>query len=232
MAETKKQLNRAIIVAHRSIPSKARPPALTSLRWVLRLVGSYHLTHSTPKLLEKVAQLFEAENRTIWAQWARQKACEEQGHDHLALLDILAMGYDAETVVKVLSASEATALVNYSSQSIQDCDPLRYVGYSFVMEYLPTKIVGEDYIRKVEAILPLGICATRCLRVHSGVGADVKHVEETIEMVARLSEKERKRVALACYETALLCFSPPRKGYLSDEELQNLLKPLKLRPSL
>ncbi|MBD2534277.1 hypothetical protein H6G97_34055, partial [Nostoc flagelliforme FACHB-838] len=36
--------------------------------------------------------------------------------------------------------------------------------------------------------------ATRCLRVHSGVGSDVEHVEETVALVAALTPEERTRV--------------------------------------
>ncbi|MCX7595925.1 MAG: hypothetical protein N2235_19615, partial [Fischerella sp.] len=62
--------------------------------------------------------------------------------------------------------------------------------------------------------------------IHSSVGADAEHVEETIEMVAGLDPQERNCVAAACYEVALLCFSPPKEDYISDEELQNVLKQL------
>ncbi|MDJ0573517.1 MAG: hypothetical protein QNJ53_31375 [Pleurocapsa sp. MO_192.B19] len=47
-------------------------------------------------------------------------------------------------------------------------------------------------------------------------------------MVAGLTAKDRIRIAVACYETALLCFSPPTEGYISDKELQQILEPLKL----
>ena len=81
-------------------------------------------------------------------------------------------------------------------------------------------------------MLPPGIHATRWLRVHSGVGAEVEHVKETVEIVAELTPQECIRVAKACYETALLRFSPPKESYISDEELQNVLKPLKLNTCL
>lgn len=81
-------------------------------------------------------------------------------------------------------------------------------------------------------MLPPGTHATRWLRIHSGVGAEVKHVEETVEVVAELTPQERICVARACYETALLRFAPPKEDYISDSELQNVLKPLELNTCL
>ena len=88
--------------------------------------------------------------------------------------------------------------------------------------------IGEDYIQKVEALLPPETKATRCLRVHSSVGADAAHVDENVSLIAGLSAEERTRIARACYETALICFSPPPGEYISDKELQQILEPLKL----
>ena len=88
--------------------------------------------------------------------------------------------------------------------------------------------INEDYIQKVQTLLPTGTNATRCLRVHSSVGADADHVDDNVSMIAKLSASERTRIARACYETALMCFSPPSEGYISDEELQTILEPFKL----
>lgn len=224
-ATTRKLLDGAIAFARRAVSSSRRPPALTRLRWIWRLAGLYHLTHATPRLMKKAAHHFASSGRRSLAQWAAQKAGEERGHDQLALLDIQSVGYKAEAVVEVLVPPAAVALVNYFTRSVQAPDPIGCVGYCYTMERLALGI-GEEYIQGVEALLPPGIQATRCLRVHSSVGSDVGHVEETIEMVAGLAPEERARVARACYETALLCFNPPKEGYISDEELQNILKPL------
>ncbi|MEO0970079.1 MAG: iron-containing redox enzyme family protein [Cyanobacteria bacterium J06639_18] len=226
VAKTRKLLDGAIALAWHHVKSNRRPPALTPTRWVWRLAGSYHLTHLTPQLMEKAAQRFTSEGRKVLAQWAVEKAREEAGHDRLALLDIQSMGYEAEDVVEALVPPAAEALVNYFIGSVWKRDPINCVGYSYTMERLALG-VEENYIRRVEGLLSPGINATRCLRVHSNVGADAEHVEETIEMVTELLPQERKEVATACYETALLCFSPPKKDYISDEELHNVLRPLK-----
>ncbi|MDJ0745111.1 MAG: hypothetical protein QNJ32_17370 [Xenococcaceae cyanobacterium MO_167.B27] len=232
IATTSKLLDGAIAAAKYTVNSKVRPPALTATRWVWRLAGFYHLCYPTQQLMEEAAIAFGAAERWSLEEWALQKAKEEKGHDLLALLDIKSMGYDAEAVVKTLVPTAAMTLIDYFTRSAQDDDPIDCVGYSYTMERLATGIVDEQYIQKVEGLLPPNTHATRCLRVHSSVGADAKHVEQTVEMVAGLTPQELVRVARASYETALLCFSPPRDGYISDSKLQQILNPLKLSKSL
>ena len=231
VATTSQLLDGAIAAARYAVNSDARPPALTATRWVLRLAGAYHLTHPVPRLLKEAARRFALTNRYILAQWAKEKAKEETGHDKLALHDIHSLGYNAEAVVKILVPPAAKVLMNYFTRSVRDNDPIDCVGYSYTMERMAMGI-DEEYIQKVEVLLPPNTNATRCLRVHSSVGADADHVEETVEMIAELTAKERVRIARACYETAIMCFSPPPKGYVSDELLRSLLNPLKLDKTL
>lgn len=228
---TRKLLDGAIAVAQRTVNSNVRPPALTAIRWIWRLAGAYHLTNPVPQILEEAAEKFAEADRYVLAQWAMEKAQEETGHDLLALRDIQALGYDAEAVVEILVPPAAKVLIDYFTRSAQDDDPIDCVGYSYTMERLAMG-VDEEYIQKVEELLPSNTKATRCLRVHSSVGADAEHVEETVEMVAKLTTKERVRVARACYETALMCFSPPQESYITDELLRSLLNPLKLDKTL
>jgi hypothetical protein len=231
IAKTRKLLDRAIAYAWYTVKSERKPPTLTHMRWVWRLAGAYHLTHSYPPLIEEAAWRFEKMGRKNLSQWAAQKAIEERGHDRLALLDIQSMGYKAEAVVEALIPPSAVALVNYLAQSVYATDPIGCVGYSYTLERLATGI-KEKHIQPIEALLPPGNRATRCLRAHSGVGVDVEHVEETVEMVAGLAPQERVRVARACYETALLYFSPAKEDDISEQELQHILKPLESRTHL
>jgi len=226
IATTRKLLDGAIVAARRTVSPSIRPPALTRLRWIWRLAGSYHLTHTTHRLMAEAAQKFTSMGHNRLAQWAVQKADEERGHDQLALLDIRSIGYEAEAVVEALIPPAAMALVDYFSQSVQGLNPIGCVGYSYTIERLAAG-VREEHIQAVEALMPAGIQATRCLRVHSGIGADLEHVEETVKMVTGLNPEEHVDVAAACYETALLCFSPPKDGYISEEELHYILNPLK-----
>ena len=224
-ATTRKLLDAAIAAAKGAVKSDVKPPALTSTRWVWRLAGLYHLCHPIPQLIESARQQFALAERWSLTQWAAQNAVEEEGHDLLALKDIQSLGYDPEAVVKALVPPASKVLIDYLTRSVNDSDPIDCVGYAYTMERLALG-VNQRYIEDVEALLPQGVKATRCLRVHSSVGADLDHVAETVEMVAKLSALERTRVAIACYETALLCFSSPG-NYLSDASIQEILAPLK-----
>jgi hypothetical protein len=226
-ATTRNLLDTAIAAAKYAIKSNVRPPTLTPIRWVWRLASAYHLTSPVPRLMKDAAIGFAGNGRSLLKQWALGKAKEEKGHDQLALLDIQSLGYDAEAVVKVLVPPAAVTLIDYLTRSAQDNDPIDCVGYSYTMERMALGI-GANYIQKVEALLPQKTNATRCLRVHSSVGADAEHVEENVSIIAKLTPSERIRIARACYETALMCFSPPPEAYISDEELQQILQPLKL----
>jgi hypothetical protein len=228
VAKIQKVLDRAIVSARYAVKSDRRPPALTPTRWVWRLAGFYHLCHSTPQLMEEASQRFASAGRKSLAEWATQKGREETGHDRLALLDIQSMGYKAEAVVEALVPPAAKALVDYFTESAHDPDPINCVGYSYTAERLGI-CIGEGYIQSVEALLPPHIKATRCLRVHSAISStEVGHVKETLAMIAGLTPEERVRVAKACYQAALLRFSPPKEAYISDREIQNVLKPLEL----
>ncbi len=227
VATSKKLLDGAIAAVKYAVNSNVRPPALTATRWVWRLAGLYHQTHPIPQLMEEAARRFEKAGNSFLAQWATEKAKEEAGHDLLALRDIQSLGYDAEAVVETLVPPSAKVLIDYFTRSIQDLDPIDCVGYAYTMERLALG-VDEHYIQKVKALLPPNIQATRCLKVHSSLGSDTAHTEDTVEMIAGLTSLERTRIARACYETALLCFSPPKNDYISDEELQQILQPLKL----
>lgn len=226
LATTRKLLDGAIAAAKIAISSSTKPPPLTPARWVWRLAGAYQVSHVTPPLMEEASQRFAAAGREVLAKWAAEKAQEERGHDQLALLDIQSMGYQAEEVVKAIVPPAAMVLVDYFTRSVRDSDPIDCVGYTYALERISLR-VGEEYIQKVESLLSPGINATRSLRVHSSVGSDSEHVEEGVEMIAGLSCEERTRIARASYETALLFFSPPEKGYMSEEELLDMLKPFK-----
>lgn len=231
VAKTRKLLDRSIAYAWKTVQPRCRPPALTPTRWVWQLAGSYHLCRPIPQLMEEVAQRFASMGRESLAQCVAQKAIEERGHDLLALLDIRSMGYEAEALVKALFPPAAAALINYVTQSINAPEPIGWLGYCYTMERLAAGI-GEEYIQTVEDLLPPGIQATRCLRAHSRLGSELEHLEETVEVVSGLTPEERTSVMFACYETALLCFSPPKEGYISEAQLQNVLRPLVSRKHL
>lgn len=199
LAKTRKRLDRAIVSAWHTVKTNRRPPALTPTRWVWRLAGFYHLCHYTPQLMKKAQERFALADRQTLAQWAGQKAREEAGHDQLALLDIKSMGYQSEAVVEVFFPPAAKSLVDYFTRSVQDSDPIDCVGYSYTAERLGI-CIGEGYIQTVEALLPPGIKATRCLRAHSAISAEVEQVKATLVMIAGLTEQECESRGECCYQ--------------------------------
>jgi len=194
-------------------------PPLTPTRWIWRLVGYYHLTSSTPELLRLAAASFERDGRTALASWAKVRAREETGHDVLALRDLRAMGVEPERAVAALRPHPAEPLVAWFRAAATAADPLPCVGYAYVVERLAMGTSAED-IRDVEACLPAGARATRCMRVHSGVGSDADHVADTVAVVAGLSPSERAAIARAVFEAALVCTAPPTEDAPTDASIR------------
>jgi hypothetical protein len=226
LATTRYLLDGAVGAGQRSVSQTEPPPPLSATRWVFRLAGYYHTTRVTPGLMEKAAARFAASGSEALARWAETKAREERGHDELALRDLRALGYAAERVVDVLRPEIAVALADAFAAWVLGPDPVYCVGYAYALERLALTR-GPDYLARVEGVLPKGVLATRCLRVHSGSGSDARHVEETAVMVAGLPAGDRAKIALACYETAALCSMSPKGGHLTEDALQQVLAPLK-----
>lgn len=225
-ATTRQLLDGAIAAAGGGAPRSAPRPPLTPARWAWRLAGYYCTTHATPRLMAVAAERFAAAGRQALAAWARDKVREEAGHDRLALRDLAALGHHAERVVAALVPPTAAALVRYfEARVLEDEDPIGCVGYAYTLERLALERGPRD-IAAVEAVLPPGVMATRCLRVHSAMGSDAAHVEELVALVAGLAAGERERVARACYETALIYCTPPPGGFITDEALAARLSAL------
>lgn len=220
-AIARRLLDAAVAAAFRFARPDAVPP-LTATRWIYRLAGLYHLTHSTPALLQLAAARFAAAGRDALAGWARVRAREESHHDLLALRDLQSLGLDGEAVVRALRPANAIRLVAAFEASVHAPDPIGCVGYAYAIERL-AMTVGEAEIAAAQALLPAGVRATRCLRVHSAAGSDGDHVADTLEVVARLSPGEREAIARAAYETARLCFEPDPAGAPSDAAIAALL---------
>ncbi|NJL51159.1 MAG: hypothetical protein HC930_01185 [Hydrococcus sp. SU_1_0] len=224
---TKKLLDTAIVLGKRAASVEEEFPALSVNNWVWSLINQYHSTHSTPVLMQEASIHFAAQGKKHLAAWAEQKAIEETGHDRLALLDIESLGYKAQDLVQAFMSPSAKSLLAYFISSVENPDPIGVVGYSYTLERI-SLAVKTSHIQGIEALIPSGINATRCLRVHSSIGSDVEHVEETIAMVARLTSVERNRIAIACYETAKLYFSTSKQDFPLANKLQEQLQLFKL----
>jgi hypothetical protein len=216
-------LDGAIGAAAAGRAASRAPLPLTPLRWLWRLAGYYLTTEATSRLMPEAARRFAAAGHRDLADWAVLRAREETGHDTLAVRDIRALGYEPRHVLQRFIPPAAKALVDYFTATVREApDPIGCVGYAYALERLAAERGASD-IDAVQAILPRGVNATRCLRVHSAAGSDAQHVAETIETVVRLSPAHRAAVAKACFETARL-FYAPAAGVPADGELFDRLQ--------
>lgn len=225
--ETTRHLLEGALAAGQRLARRDQPtPPLTPLRWAWRLAGYYHTTHSTPGLMAEAAERFAAAGRQALAAYARLKVQDEGGHDALALRDLAALGYAAAALVAAVRPATAAALVDYFVQTVRAADPVGCVGYAYALERMAISI-SRRYIEQVEALLPAGVRATRCLRVHSSIGADVSHVQDALDLTSCLPAADRVRIAQACFQTVIIRYSTPLDDYLSDAELERRLAPFR-----
>lgn len=223
---TRLLLDSAIGAAQRlPMPALARPE-LSEARWALRLAGYFHTTNATSRLMPVAARRFQEAGKTELARWAEQKTKDERGHDDLALRDLQDLGFDARALVDAIVPETAKKLVAFFEETVlRDELPTRSVGYAYALERLASTRTRQD-VRAIEAMLPKGKNATRCLHVHSGVGSDVDHVEDIVRLVSDLPHQEREIITRAAYETTRLGRSTTTPT-LSEQELVRLLAPFR-----
>jgi hypothetical protein len=110
-------------------------------------------------------------------------------------------------------------------QRICDSDqPIGVFGYVYVLERLAL-LTTEETIAGIERLIPEGIKATRCLRVHSAVGSDTRHVEESLEFIASLDARDRAAIARAALDTSRVVHAD-NDDYPGDEVMRQVLQEL------
>lgn len=227
VATTTKLLNGAIAAAKKVTRSSVKPMSCKSSRWIWQLASAYHRCLVTPEIMEEACIGFAMLGRWNLAEWAAQKANYEKGQDRLVLQEIRSIGYDPQAVVKTLVPPSSNLLIDYLIRSVRDWNPIDCVGYSYTMERLGIEF-KKEYLNKLKLPLLLAIRADFEPKLHSDISSSIERAERIANIVAELAAKERIRVAVACYETAIMCLNLSTKGYTSDKELQRILKPLKL----
>ncbi|MEY4757909.1 MAG: hypothetical protein RJA34_2807 [Pseudomonadota bacterium] len=185
--------------ARQSESASLMPPA-SLLRHIHGLASSYQTAHATPPIMRMVAERFRAIGRAKVAEYCEQVAREESGHDELALRDLAALGINALAFVAQLRPARAMVVVDYFQQLATSADPISVLGYAYALERTSLFQTGER-VAAIEAVIPAGIMATRCLRVHSAVGTDMRHVEESLTFIAELPAADRRCIVLALYQT-------------------------------
>ena len=224
--QTRQSLDKSILRAAQIVLRDYQPLPFTTLQWIWKLVNFYYLTHFTPYFMQVAAQKFAEKRQPHLAYWAWEKAKEEDFHDQLALRDIQALGYDPHAVITAFS-NQATRLIDYFRQTVYAPDPIDCVGYSYAMERIAMSM-RQEHIQAISDALPEGVKATRCIEVHSAIGNDASHVEDTIEVVAALSRKNRYRITQACKTASFLHFNTIKEYRLSEQKLKYQLEKLKL----
>lgn len=198
---TRALLSGAMLAGFGGTPHQRFTAAPTLPGVIHDLCAVYHTTHATPTMFRRAVATFTRQGRTAHAAFAAEKLREETGHDQLALKDLEALGLPARQLVEIIRPTTALALVEHIDHISQREDPVGGLGYQYVLERLALR-VDQAHIDAVQAVCP--VHATRCLRVHSAVGADADHVEELVAFVAGLPVTERDDIARETYRTAAI----------------------------
>lgn len=226
---TRQTMAGAIHAGYLASPSKERETTQPGqvnplLSYIYSLSTSYHTTHVTPPTMRFAASRLHAAGHTAGAARCLHVAREEKGHDVLALKDIAAFGLPAQEFVARVRPRDAIALETLYERIAESDEPIAVFGYVYVLERMALLNTAE-VIDTTERMIPKGIKATRCLRVHSAIGSDRRHVDESIAFIASLPKGDRSAIARAAYETSVVMHSES-SDYPGDEEMTRLLHEL------
>lgn len=199
-------------------PTRARAPSLEF--YVHSLVGAYQTTRATPPTMRAVAERFRAWSNTSVADHCLGVAAEETGHDLLVLKDLEALGLRSAELVLKIRPAKTVALVGLFQRLAEGAAPISVLGYAYALERVALFQTPEA-VAAIEAIVPSGTMATRCLRVHSAAGTDARHVEDSLDFIARLGGTDRARIAWAAFETAETMGTP--NDYPGDDAFREIL---------
>jgi hypothetical protein len=131
------------------------------------------------------------------------------------------LGLPAQEFVARLRPKNSLSLVELFTRVADYDAPIAALGYGYALERTAL-FTREESIAAIERLIPAGVQATRCLRVHSAVGADVQHVAESLAFMATLPPEDRAAIARATYETISLHCATPR-DYPGDAAMRALL---------
>jgi hypothetical protein len=219
MGSTGGLLDGAIHLGFAGIDKRVARPDPTLVGYIVALVGAYHTSVDTPRNLQRAARRFNGLGRPEVAAYLEERAREETGHDRLALKDLRALGVPGERLVANFIPEGLKPLCKrFDDLCVLDY-PIGCIGYSYCLERIAA-LKQETDIKRVEALCPEGVDATRFLRSHSCLGSEVKHVEETIAFVASLPANDRIKVVQETYESALIMAEGYNRELLkSDAEM-------------
>ncbi|MDP6952606.1 MAG: hypothetical protein QGF53_07565 [Alphaproteobacteria bacterium] len=193
--------------------------AATLPKYVFNLVGAYHNSRRTPGHFRQAAARLREIGRDEIADYLERHAIEETGHDRLVIKDLRALGLPAESILEGLVPTGVRPLNAYFDGLAADDYPIGVIGYSYCFE--STAALNEEAeVKALQALCPEGIDASRFLRTHSGLGSEVDHVVDMIDVIASLPADDRTRIVRATYETAKLIADCLRsEGDMTDADI-------------
>jgi hypothetical protein len=189
-------------------------------RYIYGLAGSYQTTHATPMTMRHAAGRLRAAGNIALAQHCLDVADQETGHDQLALKDLEALGVRSAEFVRDVRPCDSLELVALFRRFADSESPVSVLGYAYALERFAL-FKTQQTVDAIEAIVPPGTMATRCLRVHSAIGSDAGHVASSVRIIARLGQSDRISVVCAAFETAACMMSPT--DYPGDEAAGELI---------
>lgn len=199
----------------------ATPARTLSLEsYAYALAGAYQTTHATPPTMRDVAERFRAQGNASVVAHCLRVADEETGHDLLVLKDLEALGFRSAELVTKVQPANAVAVVGLFGRLAKGSAPISVLGYAYALERCALFQTRES-LAAIEAIVPSGTMATRCLRVHSALGTDARHVGQSLDFIARLGGTDRADIARAAFETAKTMTVP--NGYPGDDAFRESL---------
>ena len=216
-----------LLIVHRGIGViriEDLPPEDSLFRYIYSIATMYHTTHSTSVTMRRAAERLAAMGHQRGANRCLDVVREEKGHDTLALHDLAAFGLKAEKFVEQFHPRGARDLAALCRGICESKQPIGVFGYVYVLERLAL-LTAEETIAAVERLIPEGIKTTRCMRVHSAVGSDTRHVEESLEFVASLDARDRAAIARAALETSCVVHTD-NDDYPGDEVMRQVLREL------
>jgi hypothetical protein len=196
-------LDGALNLGFSRIEKRLAQPEPTLAGYIVALVGAYHTSVHTPRNLRRAASRFNELGRPEVAAYLEDRACEETGHDRLALKDLHSLGVPGEQLVANFIPEGIKPLCERFDDLCAEDYPIGCIGYSYCLERIAALKQKSD-IDRVQALCPDGVDATRFLRSHSCLGSEVTHVEETIKFVASLAADDRIRIVQETYGSALI----------------------------
>lgn len=190
-------------------------------RYIWMLIGAYHSAGATPGAMRSVASKMLESGRKDVANYLEHVAKEESGHSDLALLDLQTLGLNAQKLVDQTISNESVRLLDHLNKIIESQNPIKILGYAFALERLAL-FNNSETLSKAKKILPENKDALKCLRVHSSIGSELAHVDESIEFISQLPKEDRRLIVQCCYETTLIM---TRRQHASEEQLTKIIQP-------